>query len=161
MGLAKYYAQASKDPSSKIGAVLVNTHNQVVGLGYNGFPRGVEDSEKRYNNRDVKLKLVVHAEVNAVVSAGKEARGGTLYVWPSFALPPICNECCKVAITAGVVEIVGFESDDNSDRAARWKDSIAISKMMCDEAGVTYRGLIEHNDMQEFINELNKEDLTQ
>lgn len=142
LGLAKYYSTASKDPSTKVGAILVKD-NRVLGMGYNGFPPGVEDIEERYNNRELKYKLVVHAEVNAVVTAGREAKGGTLYVWPSFALPPICNECCKVAITAGIKEIVGFVADENDERAIRWKDSIAIAKMLCDEAGVFYRGIKE------------------
>jgi dCMP deaminase len=142
LGLAKYYASFSKDPSTQVGAVLVN-HNRVVGLGYNGFPEGMDDSPERYLNRELKYKLVVHAEVNACITAGDKAEGGTLYVWPSFALPPICNECCKVAITAGVSTIVGFVADINDERALRWKDSIAIAKMMCDEAGITYRGLPE------------------
>lgn len=141
--LAKYYSQYSKDPSTKVGAILV-FNNRVVGMGYNGFPPGVEDSEERYNNRELKYKLVVHAEINAIISAGKEAIGSTLYVWPSFALPPICNECCKVAITAGVSEIVGYTADANDERALRWKDSIAIAKLLCDEAGISYRGLVEN-----------------
>ena len=143
LGLAKYYSQFSKDPSTKVGAVVVNSSNRVVGMGYNGFPPGVEDTEERYNNRELKYKLVVHAEVNALLDAGERALGGTLYVWPSFALPPICNECCKVAITAGIFLIVGFEADENDERAQRWKESIAVSKMLCDEAGVFYRGLKE------------------
>jgi dCMP deaminase len=143
LGLAKYYSTASKDPSTKVGAVLVDFENTVVGLGYNGFGPGIEDSEERLNNRELKYKLVTHAEVNACVKAGHRAKDGTLYVYPSFALPPICNECCKVAIVAGVKTIVGFVADENDERALRWKDSIAIARMMCDEAGITYRGLVE------------------
>jgi dCMP deaminase len=140
LGLAEYYAQFSKDPSTKVGAVLVKD-NRVVGLGYNGFPPGVNDSEERYNNRELKYKLVVHAEVNACISAGHRAKGSTLYVWPSFAIPPICNECCKVAITSGVKYIVGYVADETDERAIRWKESITIAKMLCDEAGIIYIGL--------------------
>ncbi len=143
LGLAQYYSQASKDPSTCVGCVLVGTDNRVHGLGYNGFPPGIEDTVERYNDRPTKLSLVVHAEVNSIISAGHLAKGGTLYVYPSFALPPICNECCKVAIASGVKTIVGFVADENDERALRWKDSIAIAKMMCDEAGINYRGLVE------------------
>lgn len=141
--LAKYYSQFSKDPSTKVGAILVSPDNIVVGTGYNGFPPGVKDTEERLNNRELKYKLVTHAEVNACINAGHEARGATLYVWPSFALPPICNECCKVAITSRVARIVGYVADVNDERALRWKDSIAIAKMMCDEAGIFYQGYKE------------------
>jgi dCMP deaminase len=139
--LAKHVAQWSKDPSTQVGAVLVQYPNIVVGLGYNGFPRGVFDTEERLNDRPVKYKFVVHAEVNAILMAGEKARGSTLYVWPSFNLPPICNECCKVAIQAGVDHIVGYTDENEKDRDARWSESILISKAMCDEAGVRYSGV--------------------
>ena len=112
-------------------------------MGYNGFPKGVLDSEERLNNREVKYKLVVHAEVNAILKAGDKARGGTLYVWPSFSLPPICNECCKVAIQAGVKDIVGYLPNENDERVQRWKASISISEEMCNEAGISFRGITE------------------
>lgn len=141
--LAEHIAQWSRDPSTKVGAVLVNYQNMVVGLGYNGFPRGVHDHEGRYNDRELKYKLVVHAEVNAILMAGTKAWGATLYVWPSFMLPPICNECVKVAIQAGVRTIVGYVIDEAqlTERQLRWKESILISRMMCDEAGVDYYGV--------------------
>lgn len=145
LGLAQYYASASKDPSTQVGAAVVDysekSAGDVVGLGYNGFPPGVEDTEERYNHRETKYSLVVHGEVNAIIKAGHKARGSTLYVWPSFNVPPVCQECCKVAITAGIKEIVGYETDIDDERAKRWKDSIAISKLLCNEAGVKYRGI--------------------
>ena len=144
LGLAEYISRASKDPSTKVGAVIVNpATNLVLGLGYNGFPRGIEDTEERYNDRELKYKLVVHAEVNAILMAGKGARVGTLYTWPSFMLPPICTDCCKVAIQAGIKEIVGFIVDEDklSERQLRWKDSIMLARQMCDEAGISYRGV--------------------
>ena len=145
LDIAKRYSLQSKDPSTKVGSVLV-LDNRVVGMGYNGFPPGVKDTRERLYDRELKYKLVVHSEVNSVITAGERAKGSTLYVYPSFALPPICNECCKVIITAGVKEIVGYIGDDNDPRIARWKDSIAISKLMCDEAGIIYRGIPEETE---------------
>lgn len=141
--LAEYYSSWSKDPSTKVGAVLVNSQRIVVGIGYNGFPRGVLDLEERYNNRDLKLEYVVHAEVNAIIHAGHAAKESILYVYPSFLLPPICSRCCGVAIQAGVGEIVGFVVDEDklTERQLRWKDSILLAREMCDEAGVQYRGI--------------------
>ena len=69
LDIAKSVSQWSKDPSTKVGAVLVRD-NRIVSVGYNGFPEGVDDSEERYNNRELKYDLVVHAEVNAIISAG-------------------------------------------------------------------------------------------
>lgn len=142
--LAKHIAQWSKDPSTKVGAVLVDADNHVVGMGYNGFPVGVEDTDERLNDRETKYKMVVHAEVNAILQAGPRARGASLYVWPSFMIPNICHECAKVAINAGVSEIIGYEpSPEVAERAARWGDSIKIAQTMLDEAEVVYFGVPE------------------
>ena len=90
-----------------------------------------------------KYSLVVHAEVNAILMAGDRARGSTLYVWPSFMIPPICAECCKVAIQAGVAEIVGFQVEESklTDRQLRWKQSNLVSRDMCYEANIRCRGI--------------------
>src|SRR6266478_3406490 len=134
--LAKIVSTWSKDPSTKVGAVLVNDLKQVVGMGYNRFARGVEDSDERLNDRETKYKFVVHAEVNAIIQAGDAARGSILYVYPSFMMPPICHECCKVAIQAGVQGIVGFSPDETDPRVQRWKDSISVSREMWHEANL-------------------------
>ena len=147
LGMAEYMSRASKDPSTKVGAVLVEPHNNiVVGLGYNGFPRKVHDTVERYQNREMKYQLVVHAEVNAILMAGEKAQGSHLYVYPSFALPPICNECCKVAIQAGVQHIIGYIPNETDERVKRWKDSISISKQMCNEANVLFHGVLPNPD---------------
>jgi dCMP deaminase len=144
LGLAKYVANEwSKDPSTKVGAVLVNYDYRQEFIGYNGFPIGVADTEERYSNRELKYQMVVHAEVNAIHKAGHLARGATIYVYPSFSLPPICNECAKLAIQSGIKEVVGFEPDMNDPRVLRWINSISISKTMFEEAGITWRTLKE------------------
>lgn len=137
--LAKHISSWSKDPSTKVGAVLVNPDTKiVVGIGYNGFARGVADIDRRLEDRDTKYKFVVHAEVNAILMAGERARGATIYTWPPFGSPDICHDCCKIAIQAGVKEVVGYETAQEKEH---WKDSMNISKAMCEEAGVTYRGI--------------------
>lgn len=133
--LAKLASTASKDPSAKIGAVIVNDLKQVVGTGYNGFPRGIADTEERWQNRETKLQHVVHAEMNALLQAGERARGCTIYVYPSFSLPPICDNCCKHAIQAGIKGIVGYNADESNPRVLRWKDSIKVSENMWNEVG--------------------------
>ncbi len=142
--LAKHIANNwSKDPSTKVGAVLVNYDAHQEFIGYNGFPRNVKDLVDRYFDRELKYKMVVHAEVNAILKAGTLAKGSTLYVYPSFTFPPICNECAKVAIQSGIAEIVGYEPDPNDLRVKRWADSILISKTMFEEAGITWRSVKE------------------
>lgn len=102
MGLAQHYATWSKDPSTKLGAVVVKNLKHQAGQGYNGFPRGVEDSLERYENRELKYQLVVHAELNAILVAGRDCIGATIYVWP---LPP-CPECTKAIIQSGIRRVV-------------------------------------------------------
>jgi dCMP deaminase len=143
--LAKHVATWSKDPSTKVGAVLVNYEQKKEFVGYNGFPEGVQDSPERYNDREIKYKFVVHAEVNAILKAGGYARGATLYIYPSFSLPPICNECAKVAIQSGIKEVVGYSPDANDPRVKRWAEAILVSKSMFEEAGVSWRAIDETN----------------
>lgn len=134
--LAQEVSRWSKDPSTQVGAVLVKD-NRVVSVGYNGFPEGVEDTDDRYLDREKKYKYIVHAEVNAILVAGHEAREATLYVYPSFDIPNVCHECAKSVIQSGVSRIVGFTpSPENKERAKRWSDSIQTARVMLQEAGV-------------------------
>lgn len=127
----------SKDPSTQVGAVIANDLGQIISTGYNGFPRGVDDDWKRYEDRELKYKLIVHAEQNAILLAGERARGASLYVFPSFAIPNVCHECAKAVIQSGIKRVVGFTpSPEDAERAKRWKDSIDISRMMLKEANV-------------------------
>lgn len=144
--LAKEVSTWSKDPSTKVGAVVVDGHTkEIISLGYNGFPRGMGDYESYYNNRELKYAMVVHAEENAIISGLNKIKHSysVLYVYPSFMLPPICSRCCATAIQAGINEIVGFYNDELDEQQLRWKDSILISKQMCDSVGISYRGLKE------------------
>lgn len=102
MDLAEHVAQWSYDPSTKVGAVIVNTEKKVVSLGYNGFPRKVDDAEIRYENREVKYGFVVHAELNAILNSNlADCKGATLYV----TLSP-CRECAKAIIQSGIRRVV-------------------------------------------------------
>lgn len=127
--LAEHVATWSKDPSTKVGAVIVGDRRKVLGLGYNGFPRGVVDSGERYGDRPTKYQLVVHAEVNAILNAGQSVEGATLYTWP---LPP-CNECAKVVIQSGIKRIVVGVSHGS---ASMWDEKHAVAMDMFREAGV-------------------------
>ncbi len=129
MELAKHYAGWSKDPSTQIGAVVVDSLNRQLGQGYNGFPRGVNDDPERYANREEKYPLVVHAELNAILNCTLSPRGATLYVYP---LPP-CPECTKAIIQSGIKRVV-ISSD--CDRPEWMQAFRRHSKVMLDEAGV-------------------------
>ena len=132
LDLAKHVAQWSKDPSTKVGAVIVRPDHSIVSVGYNGFPRGVAD-DHRLKNRELKYKMVVHAEVNAVLNAHDWCGGYTLYEWPPTNYAPTCNECAKVVIQAGVARVVGWSLKGDE---SRWDDPCRIARDMYLEAGV-------------------------
>lgn len=140
MEMAKLVSTWSKDPSTKIGAVLVNPDNVVLGMGYNGFPRGVADTDERLNNRELKYKLVVHGEVNAILAAmknGHDLTGSRLYVYPTLMLPNICPECAKVAAQAGIAEVIGYVAETTE----RWQVMAEASSIILEEAGIKLRVL--------------------
>jgi dCMP deaminase len=147
--LAKHVSTWSKDPSTQVGAVLVNGRREVVSVGYNGFARNVFDLQSRYEDRPTKYKFIVHAEVNAIVTAGERARGATLYVYPSFGIPCICQDCAKMAIQAGVTCVVGYIPKVSKELQERWKDSLATSSEMFTEAGVAFYGIPEDVDSRD------------
>ena len=83
MELARQISSWSKDPSKKIGAVVIGETGQVLAQGYNGFPRGVKDTEERYNHRETKYNYIVHAEMNAIFNAswnGVSLKASTIYI---------------------------------------------------------------------------------
>lgn len=131
LGLAKYGASASKDPSTKTGAVLVDAKRRVVGSGYNGFPRGVQDSDERLNDRPTKYKLVVHAEANAILNATADVSGATAYVWP---WPP-CASCAGLLIQAGIKRVMCPSPTEEQEK--RWGPDFELMRQMFYEAGVT------------------------
>lgn len=137
IGLAQYVASASKDPSTKVGAIIVDKQNRVLGMGFNGFPRGVDDTPERLNDRELKYRYVVHAELNAILNANASVRGCKIYVWPTIMVPAVCPECCKSVIQAGIKEVVYL---NGGETISRWQDMASISESMLRESGVRMRG---------------------
>ena len=105
MRLAREISTWSKDPSSQIGAVIVNDERRILATGYNGFPRGIADTEDRLNDREQKYPLIVHAETNSLMNAlysGVSVKNATIYVYGL----PICSECAKYVIQSGIKRVV-------------------------------------------------------
>ena len=127
--LAQHIAQWSKDPSTKVGAVIVRPNRTIASVGYNGFPRGVNDDE-RLNDRPYKYAMTVHAEANAILSANERLDGCTLYVTP---LSP-CSSCASILIQSGIKRGVAYMPH----QPGHWADSFAIARTMLDEAGVRW-----------------------
>ena len=125
--LAKLVASWSKDPSTKCGAVIVNPNNEIVSIGFNGFPKSVIDSEERLNNRQTKLQMMVHAERNALIFAKQDLHKCTIYTYPMMA----CSECAAMIIQAGINRHVSMITTNKN-----WKESFVLASQMFDEAGV-------------------------
>lgn len=120
----------SKDPSSQIGAVIVK-NNRVVGTGFNGFPPRIAD-DQRLHDRVEKYELIVHAEMNAILQAGRDNANATLYMY-GFKSPP-CRNCTKHVIAAGITRVVatGKAVPD------RWADNLRAAALTLDEAGLRF-----------------------
>jgi len=126
MSVALLTAHRSKDPSTIVGACIVDGQRRIVGLGYNGMPRGLSDdimpwSKHNSNPLFNKYKYVTHAEVNAILNSngsyGSKVSGGTLYV----SLFP-CENCTKMIIQSGIKKVVYLQDKyHNTDgcRASR------------------------------------------
>jgi dCMP deaminase len=130
MGVALLAAQRSKDPSTQVGACIVDSSKRILSTGYNGFPHGCSDDDFPWNRDDskgeTKYQFVVHAELNAILNAsGKNLNGSTVYV----ALFP-CNECAKAIIQSGITEVV-YLWDKYHDTP-----STVASRRMLNAAGV-------------------------
>jgi dCMP deaminase len=126
LDLAEHVALWSKDPRTKVGAVIVDEKKRVVSVGYNGFPRGVFDFDDRYEDRPTKHLFVAHAERNALDNAPLMVDGCTIYV----PLLP-CNECAKSIIQKGITKVVTYEPERDG-AGFNWD----ITKLMFSEAGV-------------------------
>jgi len=135
--LAAHVAQWSKDPSTKVGAVIVRPDRTITSVGYNGFPRGVADNEARYANRETKYGMVVHAEINAILNAKEDMAGHSIYVYPPFITPPTCDRCAVAVIQSGIKEVVGYAPNpDTVKKYAHWNGAIDRARLMYEEAGI-------------------------
>ena len=127
LGLAQHIATWSKDPSTKVGAVIVDSDRRIVSVGYNGFPASVNDDAERYENRQKKYEMIIHGEINAILFANRDISGCTLYTWPFMP----CSRCAAIVIQKGIKRVVAPECN-----GTRWENSFSLSKTMFQEAKV-------------------------
>ena len=134
LDLAKHISDWSKDPSTKVGCVVVGEDREVRSTGFNGFPRGIEDTAARLNDRSQKYPMICHAEENAIMHAariGISLKGTTAYVtWPP------CSRCTRSLIQAGVSEVI-YPKD--LEIPERWQKDFDIASSMMEEAGIVVR----------------------
>ena len=136
MGVALLSAKRSKDPSTQVGACIVNQKNKIVGAGYNGLPIGCDDDDFPWDKQgeflNTKYPYICHAELNAILNnIGMDLKGCKIYT----ALFP-CNECTKAIIQSGIAEVI-YLSDKYEGN-----DVFKASRFMLDKAGITYRKVV-------------------
>jgi len=131
LNLAKHISEWSKDPSTKVGCVVVGPDREIRSTGFNGLPRGIEDNDERLNNREIKYPLICHAEENAIMHAariGISLKDCTAYVtWPP------CTRCARSLIQAGVSTIIYPKDIEIPDR---WMEDFNLSLNMLKEAKI-------------------------
>jgi len=133
--MAKMVGSWSKDPSTKVGAVIVDDNRRVVSLGYNGFPKGVADNN-RLEDRNEKYKMIVHAERNALLFATTSVDNCTIFTHPFIP----CPVCAGMIIQSDIRRVVSIQTDN-----PRWQEDFEISRKMLEEAEVA---LIEYETIE-------------
>lgn len=131
--LARLVSSWSKDPSTKVGAVIVDQDLRVMSLGFNGLPINVADMPDRYQDRNAKYSMIVHGDMNALIFARRDIRGCTMYTHPF--LP--CDRCAGPVIQSGIVRVVSTLPSE--EVTSRWGGSVDRSRAMFIEAGIEFQ----------------------
>ena len=134
MDLARMVGGWSKDRSRGVGAVIVGPYREIRSVGYNGFPRGVNDVLDERHARPAKYKWTEHAERNAIYNAartGMPLQGCEIYI-PWYP----CMDCARAIVQSGIVLMVAQEPDWDDPK---WKDDFALVGTLLSEGGVTVR----------------------
>lgn len=127
LGMAQFVSTWSKDPSTRVGAVITDGNKKIVSLGYNGLPQWVEDDENILLNREEKYKYIIHAEVNAILQANRDVFAGTIYTYPFLT----CPQCASMIVQAGIMRVVSYKCVDE-----RWIPRIEDSKKLLEMANI-------------------------
>lgn len=130
LGLSRLVSDWSKDPSTKVGAVIVRQDNSIASIGFNGFPMPMEDTEELYANRDEKYSRIVHGEINALLFCRERVHGYTLYTYPFMP----CERCVVQMIQAGIERIVTCPAP--AETLTRWATTFDKTRKYCQETGV-------------------------
>ncbi len=135
MGIAVFTSLRSKDPSSKVGAVIVNAKNRIVGTGYNGFVAGIDEKQFSWEREgewlQTKYPYVVHAEANAILNSTTSNLASCRIYATLFP----CNECAKQIAQKEISEVI-YLSDKHRD-----KDFHLASVKIFNAAGIKIRRL--------------------
>jgi dCMP deaminase len=133
--MAQLVSSKSKDRSTKVGAVIVGEDNEVLSVGYNGFPRGVNDDVECRHERPTKYEFTEHAERNAIFNAARQGirlKGSTMFLnWEPYP----CPDCARAVIQSGITKVVGTQHTFGG-KGQDWQARFEHTKEMLEEAGV-------------------------
>ena len=132
---AQFTATRSKDPSTKVGAIVVNQKKRIVSTGYNGPPQGCHDQEM---TRDKKLLRTLHAELNCVLFASQPLDDCTIFV-----TAPTCAQCMAAIIQVGITTVYALAAEKEFE--GRWLESCVEAQIMAEEAGVEYYQVLQES----------------
>ena len=138
--VAKMVASWSKDPSTKVGAIIVDNGRHPVSVGYNGLPASMVDDPAILNDREQKYKYVVHAERNAILNSPCDVKGCTIYV-----THPCCSGCVEFIIERGISRVV-FEETSDVRFTKSWNSELAVEKLRTANIDVT---ILKQNPTEE------------
>jgi dCMP deaminase len=138
LSMSELVGSWSKDPSSKVGAVIVDSNNRVVSVGYNGLPKYILNEEKYLVDRELKYAVILHAERNAIIFSQMSLSGCTVYTTPF--LP--CPACASMIIQSGITRVVSYKLTKDMLQYDRWYSQIELSKQLFAEAGVLFDELV-------------------
>jgi len=136
LSIADVAAKQSKDPSSKVGAVIADPADRVISTGFNGPPRGVKDDSDILADRKLKLQITLHAEANAILFAKRDLTDCIIYTTHAP-----CAQCAALIIQSGITSVIAGE-EAGSEFTDRWADSIDVAKRIFKEAGVKFRRVL-------------------
>ena len=127
INLAEHVATWSKDPSTKVGAVIVDSNKRIISIGFNGYPKKIPDDD--LYDREIKYAKILHAEINAILFAKRDIKNCIIYV---TNVP--CPQCAAAIIQSDIVIVVTREP--NKDFQSRWREKIFITKQMFNDADI-------------------------
>lgn len=135
--MTSFVASKSKDPSTKVGCVVTYPDHGICSTGFNGFPRGIDDTPERLHERKMKYALTVHAEMNAICNAAKHGHktDGCIMYLPWFS----CSNCAKHVVQCGIKTVV-FDKEYimAEDLVERWKEELLLASQVYREADVKF-----------------------
>lgn len=153
MKMVYLIANKSKDTSTKIGAVIVNDNNQIIKIGYNGFPMGVDDSLEERFHRPMKYSYTAHAEANAIFFAARD--GAKIEGCKLYTNALCCNECAKAVIQSGIREVIyhaPYYDAWKSQQSIQWTGHEHITNTLFKEGNVVVRQLNYQVDFMCLVN---------